>query len=349
MLRATRISLKFITARKRRHIAELLVQYRAAVNYYIRRFWAGEAPAWDALRGHTRLSCRYISQAHRQAFAIVRIARKRKAGKMPVFRGRPVLDAKFVSVEDGLGSFDLVVRLSGLSKGNRLVLPCRRTRHYNFWASKPGAKVIQGCALDSRSLILWIEVPDQESKCGRAIGVDIGLHKMLVDSDGNTYGTEFRAIVQKVARRKPGSKGKARAIRHRDNYIGYVLNRVPWHALGTIVIEQLKNLKHGKKRNRSKAFRKALSPWTYRQVTTRLRQKAQEHRVLVVAVDPRNTSRLCPSCGTTSKENRKGEAFRCVSCGHTADADCVGAVNVLHRYLSDSARSLESLVPTKAM
>ncbi|WP_405780628.1 RNA-guided endonuclease InsQ/TnpB family protein [Streptomyces sp. NBC_00859] len=48
------------------------------------------------------------------------------------------------------------------------------------------------------------------------------------------------------------------------------------------------------------------------------------------AVDPRNTSRRCPECGHTAKENRPTqEKFRCLSCGHTAHADVVGARNVL--------------------
>ncbi|GAA3483125.1 hypothetical protein GCM10018966_076570 [Streptomyces yanii] len=50
----------------------------------------------------------------------------------------------------------------------------------------------------------------------------------------------------------------------------------------------------------------------------------------VMAVDPRNTSRRCPGCGHTAKENRPTqEKFHCVSCGHQAHADTVGALNVL--------------------
>ncbi|PYC77378.1 transposase, partial [Streptomyces tateyamensis] len=52
----------------------------------------------------------------------------------------------------------------------------------------------------------------------------------------------------------------------------------------------------------------------------------------VIAVDPRNTSRTCPrpECGHVAKENRPNqETFHCVSCGHQAHADTVGATNVL--------------------
>ncbi|MBT2446773.1 transposase, partial [Streptomyces sp. ISL-43] len=52
----------------------------------------------------------------------------------------------------------------------------------------------------------------------------------------------------------------------------------------------------------------------------------------IVAVDPRNTSRQCPECGYTDKENRPTqEKFHCLACGHHDHADTVGAINVLNR------------------
>ncbi|MEU6709487.1 RNA-guided endonuclease InsQ/TnpB family protein, partial [Streptomyces wuyuanensis] len=52
-----------------------------------------------------------------------------------------------------------------------------------------------------------------------------------------------------------------------------------------------------------------------------LNAKAESAGREVIAVDPRNTSRRCPECGHTAKENRPTqEKFHCVSCGHTAHA-----------------------------
>ncbi|WP_055626945.1 RNA-guided endonuclease InsQ/TnpB family protein [Streptomyces hirsutus] len=63
---------------------------------------------------------------------------------------------------------------------------------------------------------------------------------------------------------------------------------------------------------------------------TILHAKAESAGREVIAVDPRNTSRRCPECGHTAKENRPTQdTFHCVACGHTAHADTVGAVNVL--------------------
>jgi putative transposase len=63
---------------------------------------------------------------------------------------------------------------------------------------------------------------------------------------------------------------------------------------------------------------------------TILHAKAESAGREVIAVDPRNTSRTCPHCGHTAKENRPTqEKFHCVACGHTAHADTVAATNVL--------------------
>jgi putative transposase len=63
---------------------------------------------------------------------------------------------------------------------------------------------------------------------------------------------------------------------------------------------------------------------------TILHAKAESAGREVIAVDPRNTSRTCPHCGHTAKENRlTQEKFHCVACGHIAHADTVAATNVL--------------------
>ncbi|WP_374230847.1 zinc ribbon domain-containing protein [Streptomyces sp. UNOC14_S4] len=63
-----------------------------------------------------------------------------------------------------------------------------------------------------------------------------------------------------------------------------------------------------------------------------LANKAESAGRLVVPVDARNTSRTYLSCGHVAKENRATQAkFQCVRCGFAANADHVGAVNVLNR------------------
>ena len=51
---------------------------------------------------------------------------------------------------------------------------------------------------------------------------------------------------------------------------------------------------------------------------------------VLVAVNPRNTSRKCSACGHTSRDNRTCQAsFACVECGHAMHADVNAAKNIL--------------------
>jgi putative transposase len=56
---------------------------------------------------------------------------------------------------------------------------------------------------------------------------------------------------------------------------------------------------------------------------------------MLVRVDPRNSSIECARCGHVAKENRVSQAaFRCMACGHGANADTNAAQVVLKRGLT---------------
>jgi len=342
MERACKVSLKLVTANKQRQIVALIRSYRSAVNGYIKILWNSkytrDAGTLALLKG-SRLSERYKQAALKQAWDMV-IATKKSAkaiGKpcsMPVFNGKSILDSRFVTIEDGKHDFDLVVKLSNLKSGSRITIPTRHTAMTRKWLSKPNAKFIQGGALSETSLTLWVDVPVQSDKQdGKVLGVDMGVNKLIADSDGNFYGKDFKVISSKIRRKKPKSKAKQRAIKERDNFIGRSVNHLPWSKLKAIGVEELTGIKTGKKKGRGKQFRKAMAPWIVRQVVNRISNKASENRVRLIKVDPANTSRTCPICRGVSKENRKGESFQCIACGYKGDADHIGALNVLAKTL----------------
>jgi putative transposase len=63
-----------------------------------------------------------------------------------------------------------------------------------------------------------------------------------------------------------------------------------------------------------------------------LADKADSAGRVLIPVNPRDTSRTCPECGHVAEENRVTQAeFVCVACGHAANADVVGALNVASR------------------
>jgi hypothetical protein len=336
--RACRVSLDFATAAKRHEISCLLEAYRGAVNFYIRSLWEtpgkldGETLARLAAN-HTRLQSMQKDQALKQALSIVSsTAKSAKAigafPERPAFRGMAVL-CHGVTVEEGRKSFDLVVKLSTLHPRERIAIPTRKTRVINKWLSMPGARIIQGCALSEKALVIWIEFPEPPKRqTGDIIGIDVGINKLLVTSENEIIGDDWKAVSAKVRRRRSGSKGKRRARIARDRYVNRKVRQLPWYRLQAIGFEDLKGLKTGKSKSRGKNFRIAAAPWVYRRVRQRIECLASENRVRPIAVDPRGTSRTCPECGEEDRRNRKGEAFRCVACDHMGDADFIGARNV---------------------
>jgi IS605 OrfB family transposase len=281
----------------------------------------------------------------RNALGIV-IATKKSAKALDMWASRPsVLGAIPFSnsvtwIEKSKGTFDYILKIASLVKRHPIVIPFKSHTRLNYWLSKPGAKLLNGCILGDTWAAVYIKIPDHSAKEGSTLGIDIGVNKLLVDSNGTIYGNDIKAICNRVGRCTPGSKGRLRANRARKDYINKTIKELPWDSLGTIGVEDLTNMKKGKRKGRGKTFRKAIAPWTYRQAITRITCLAQENRVRLVAVDPRDTSRTCPRCGWVAKENRRGENFLCVRCNYSADADFVGAQNILARTLGNSQHSM---------
>ena len=103
----------------------------------------------------------------------------------------------------------------------------------------------------------------------------------------------------------------------------------------------------GKNVRAKSGLNKAILDQGWGEFCRQLDYKLGWNRGQLIAVPPRNTSRTCPCCGHVAADNRLTQArFACVECGFEANADWVGAINVLragHARLacqaSDAARS----------
>jgi hypothetical protein len=335
--RAVKVSLQWLGPKDRRRLSALLQAYRAAVNFFVRLLWREPGLGFTTLTSkrlvRTRLSGRYRDQALKQAWELVTATRKSAAALgvvagRPFFRGMAILDSKFVDVEAVAGEHDLLVRLSSLKKGARLTLPTKATRVLRRWLSKPGARLVQGAGLgDGDLLTLWVELPKPALRLeGPILGVDVGVRHLLATSDGMFLGSDFRDVRDKVRRRKPGSKGRRRARRERDDLICTAVKRLPWSEIAAVAVEDLRGIKHGKKKGQGKRVRRALAAWRPPVVHQRLLALAGEHGVLPISVQGFWNSVTCPTCAHRSRGNRNGSVFRCQRCGHLDDADHVGAL-----------------------
>ncbi|MGX3046706.1 RNA-guided endonuclease InsQ/TnpB family protein [Ursidibacter arcticus] len=89
---------------------------------------------------------------------------------------------------------------------------------------------------------------------------------------------------------------------------------------------------HSKNVAAKSGLNRAILDQSWFEFRRQLDYKTQWQGGFLVAVPPQNTSRICPCCGMTSKENRQTQSdFECVECGYRENADVVGALNVLVR------------------
>jgi len=339
MKRSAILSLKFANDAKQSQVSALLKEYRSAVNFYIDRCWDHDG-SFNAitlrLLPGSPLSYRYKSQAIKQAVGIV-VGTKRAAketGKKatkPFFQGGADLSTNMLNLSFVENSFDCWARLSTLTKGKPIWLPCRKTRVFNKWAAV--GKLIAGGTLFERRGKLYLRVsfniPVAEAvNDGPTLGIDRGVVNVLATSEGKLIGDKLDTFIDRIKRTVPKSRGRMRARISRDQYVNECLKKLPFGSFTVFVIEALKFIKHGKRGRLRRATNRRFSHWTVGAMGERLKQLCQERNVFVLEVPPAYTSQRCPACGHVERGNRRGTVFRCVSCDHTGHADLIGARNI---------------------
>ena len=208
--------------------------------------------------------------------------------------------------------------------------------------------------------ILTAREVEQPVPYGAALGIDVGVARFASLSDGTYIAplASFRKRKQRLAkyqrrmaRKVKGSsnwkKARARIQRiharianARADFLHKASDTISKnHAMIAVEDLQVRNMSKSAKgtadapgRNvRAKSgLNKTIPDQGWGEFRRQLEYRTAWRGGCFVAVPPRNTSRTCPCCGHISAENRKTQAlFACIKCGHTANADHVGAVNVL--------------------
>jgi IS605 OrfB family transposase len=145
--------------------------------------------------------------------------------------------------------------------------------------------------------------------------------------------------MRKAQKRGKLSKGWAKRRAWADEAVHVTANRLVDLALkhdAQLVLEELKNLSAIRRRKRVPGTRRGgfntlLNRVQYEKLKNVLIYKLGEHGLpKPVEVHAAGTSMTCPECGVMDRENRPKKqtddgfdmaAFKCISCGHEADAD----------------------------
>lgn len=184
-----------------------------------------------------------------------------------------------------------------------------------------------------------------QTATGDALGVDLGIVNVATDSDGQTFtGAEIEARRQWYAKRRQelqqvGTRSAKRRLRklsgrqrrfqkNTNHVISKQLVAKAERTKRAVALEDLTHIR-ARVRVRGPAQRARHSNWAFGQLRAHISYKAQRAGVVVVVIDPRNTSRTCSACGHCEKANRRSQAvFCCVECGHTMPADYNAALNI---------------------
>jgi IS605 OrfB family transposase len=334
MRRASRVYLTHANLCKVASLRDSLLLYANVANYFIERFWTMKdftsALADKVITGRAvnrfKITARLAQCAAKQAKEIVRSQKSRKIKTMPLLRRKvATLDNRFVKIEEFNGAaFDLgLIFASGLPK---ITIPINQTAHMNRYLGH-GWHLGSTIRLGMNKRGVWIELifekkrPELRTE-GQVIGIDRGFRKAFVTSDGQEIGAELRDQIRRKGKRSRTSYYYIRTELFRR------LKGLKLEGVKTIVLEDLRYIKHGKRGTFSRQVNRLLSFWSLTRAVNWLRCRCEEMGVRTTFVSPYRTSQRCHSCGKIDSRNRKGERFRCLSCGHEEDADHNAAKNL---------------------
>jgi putative transposase len=184
-------------------------------------------------------------------------------------------------------------------------------------------------------LRLCFKTKSQKAHGDKTLGIDLGIVKPIVCSDGHMIGSG------KYIKHKKLEFGKKRA-RHQKlkeqitqkqfrwtNDLNHKLSRelVDYCLSQDVNVLGLEKLQGSQLSNRK--FRKYT--WAFKDLINKIVYKAQNAGLKVVSVDPRYTSQTCNNCGQKDETNRQTQSdFMCRYCNHKANADINAAKNIFN-------------------
>lgn len=344
MIRTASFSLKFSNTEKQNQLRKFVTEYISVVNFLIEKLWDekifyGRFVSANIYRtSKSWLSARAKCRAGNQALRAVKSQRKKRRKTMPVVINKSVeLSQSCITFLSSDNSFDEFVMFSPLgNKFNKLkiICPVKYHKHYNELREQ-GFVRKKSARLREYNGNLYLDVFMERGfvpyDTNKTIGIDLGIKKLMVDSDGNRYGEDIERLLEKSNRKVQKSKAFYRSLRERDNYMNRTVKELPRY---NFVLEDLKGLHKDTKRRTRKKFRTKLHRWTYSKLLDRIKLRAEVVGVQCQSVSPAYTSQECSICGYIHKSNRTGEIFSCRNCGYKSDADLNASRNILNRSLA---------------
>ena len=174
----------------------------------------------------------------------------------------------------------------------------------------------------------------------KTLGIDLGIVKPIVCSDGKQFGSGAFIKHKKLEygkKRARNQKLKDKITQKQSNWtndLNHKLSRelIDYCCSQGINVLGLENLKGGHLAN--KRFRRY--NWAFKDLIDKIKYKAQNAGLKVISVDPKYTSQRCNVCGDISKENRQNQSkYVCRNCNLIFNADINAAKNIWYLSVSN--------------
>lgn len=190
-----------------------------------------------------------------------------------------------------------------------------------------------------------IDIPNKENFIPKdVIGVDLGIKQLATTSDNEFFTgelvenkrqkyTSHRHRLQKKntrnAKRRIKQIGNKEA-RFRKDVNHCISKKIIEKAKGTESAISLENLTGINDRTTvRKSQKNQRMSWSFYQLKSFIKYKAEEQGITVIEVNPKNTSRTCNKCKYCDKKNRKNQSdFQCLECGYIENADYNASLNI---------------------
>ena len=241
-----------------------------------------------------------------------------------------------INMSPNLKDFDMLVELCSFDsrkRNTKIAIPLKRTRVFNKYAAK--GKLATSVLLTNKYIQFSFEIEVPKKVAGDIVGFDPGAVTALTDDEGNKYGSGFWLLLEKLKRKKRCSSAWYRCREEIKEFIDKTVKQIPFSKLEYLILEDNKKIRYKSKikRRTTAVIRSVLAGWVRSRIDNRIEMLAEEHGVRFRRVPAFNNSTTCPACGCCEKANRATQSeFRCVACGHTTNADAVGALNSLARF-----------------
>lgn len=182
----------------------------------------------------------------------------------------------------------------------------------------------------------------------RILGIDLGVNKVAVTSDGRFFGKDIKQIRVKHDKLISilQSKGTRACKRKLKTISGSWRRFMAWsnHNISkdivdslsngdVIVMEDLSNIRTTAKYN------KWVHKWSFNELQKFIEYKALAKGIRIVYVNPRYTSKSCSVCHNIETIRHSG-FIECKICGHRSDSDFGASKNIAQLYIRNMCKAI---------